>query len=100
MQHRLDDELRAIARTLPLDRLLVETDAPYLAPQAWRGKRNEPAYTAHTARVGAELFGLDYADFAAQIDQLGGAPQSDEDWEQLADFVASTLCDGLCPRQS
>ncbi|AVV32753.1 TetR family transcriptional regulator [Halomonas sp. SF2003] len=41
-----------------------------------------------------------YADFAAQIDQLGGAPQSDQDWEQLADFVASTLCDGLCPSQA
>ncbi|TVU70007.1 TetR family transcriptional regulator [Cobetia crustatorum] len=41
-----------------------------------------------------------YADFAAQIDYLGGAPQTDEDWERLADFVSSTLCDGLCPRQA
>ncbi len=39
---------------------------PYLAPPPHRGKRNEPAYTAHTARVGAEVFGLDYADFAAR----------------------------------
>ena len=53
-------------RNKPLDRILVETDAPYLAPPPHRGKRNEPAYTAHTARVGAEIFGLDYADFAAR----------------------------------
>ncbi|MEZ5884729.1 MAG: TatD family hydrolase [Paracoccaceae bacterium] len=49
----------------PLERVLVETDAPYLAPPPFRGKRNEPAYTAHTARRGAEVFGLSYADFAA-----------------------------------
>ncbi|AAV95983.1 TatD family hydrolase [Ruegeria pomeroyi] len=59
-------ELRDIFAAAPLDRLLVETDAPYLAPPPHRGRRNEPAYTAHTARVGAELFGLDYADFAAR----------------------------------
>jgi TatD DNase family protein len=58
-------ELRAIFATAPLDRILLETDSPYLAPPPHRGKRNEPAYTAHTARVGAEVFGLDYADFAA-----------------------------------
>ena len=45
------NELREIARDLPADRLLVETDAPYLAPVPFRGKRNEPAYVAHTARV-------------------------------------------------
>lgn len=59
------DELRAIFRAAPLDRILVETDAPYLAPPPHRGRRNEPAYVAHTARAGAELFGLPYADFAA-----------------------------------
>lgn len=59
-------ELRDIFATAPVERILVETDAPYLAPPPHRGKRNEPAYTAHTARVGAELFGLDYASFAAQ----------------------------------
>jgi len=59
-------ELRAIFAAAPLDRILVETDAPYLAPPPHRGKRNEPAYTALTARVGAEVFGLDYAEFAAQ----------------------------------
>ncbi|TNF64633.1 MAG: TatD family deoxyribonuclease, partial [Rhodobacteraceae bacterium] len=59
-------ELRDIFAAAPLDRILVETDAPYLAPPPHRGKRNEPAYAAHTARVGADLFGLDYADFAAR----------------------------------
>ncbi len=59
-------ELRDIFAAAPIDRILVETDAPYLAPPPYRGKRNEPAYTAHTARKGAEVFGLEYADFAAQ----------------------------------
>jgi TatD DNase family protein len=59
-------DLRDIFKTAPVDKILVETDAPYLAPPPYRGKRNEPAYTAHTARVGAETFGMDYADFAAQ----------------------------------
>ena len=59
------DALRAIFKAAPLDRILVETDSPYLAPPPHRGRRNEPAYTAHTARAGAELFGLDYPDFAA-----------------------------------
>ncbi len=52
----------------------METDAPYLAPPPYRGKRNEPAYSANTAKVGAEVFGMDYAAFAAQtqanFDQL------------------------------
>jgi TatD DNase family protein len=43
---------------VPRDRLLVETDSPYLAPVPHRGKRNEPAYVAHTARVLAETLGL------------------------------------------
>ncbi|MEA2745318.1 MAG: TatD DNase family protein [Acetobacteraceae bacterium] len=51
-------ELRDIAKDVPLDRLLVETDAPYLAPVPYRGKRNEPAWVAHTAKVLAELHGL------------------------------------------
>jgi TatD DNase family protein len=59
-------ELRDIFAAAPVDRILVETDAPYLAPPPHRGRRNEPAYTAHTARKGAEVFGMDYADFAAQ----------------------------------
>ena len=59
-------DLRDIFAAAPKERILVETDAPYLAPPPHRGKRNEPAYTAHTARIGAELFGMDYAAFAAQ----------------------------------
>jgi TatD DNase family protein len=51
-------ELRAIARDVPAERLLVETDAPYLAPVPFRGKRNEPAWTAHTARVLADVRGM------------------------------------------
>jgi TatD DNase family protein len=51
--------LRDIARDVPLDRVLVETDAPYLAPVPRRGKRNEPAYVIETARVLAEIKGLD-----------------------------------------
>lgn len=52
------DALRAIAREVPLDRLLVETDAPYLAPDPFRGKRNEPAYVVHTAAALAAVKGI------------------------------------------
>ena len=52
------DELRAIAADMPLERLLVETDSPYLAPVPFRGKRNEPAHTVHTAKVLGEVKGL------------------------------------------
>ncbi|UUP19467.1 TatD family hydrolase [Nitratireductor thuwali] len=52
------DELREIARQVPRDRLLVETDAPYLAPVPHRGRRNEPSFVAHTAAVLAETIGL------------------------------------------
>jgi TatD DNase family protein len=58
------EAIRAIARDLPEDRLLVETDSPYLAPVPLRGKRCEPAYTVHTARVLAELRGLTEAQIA------------------------------------
>lgn len=51
-------EIRDIARDMPADRLLVETDSPYLAPAPYRGKRNEPSYVPHTARVLAEVRGL------------------------------------------
>ncbi len=59
------DELRAIFARAPLDRILLETDSPYLAPVPFRGRRNEPAYTAFTAKTGAQIFGLSEADFAA-----------------------------------
>jgi TatD DNase family protein len=58
-------ELRAIAADVPRDRLLVETDAPYLAPIPHRGKRNEPAYVANTAKVLAETIGVSDAEIAA-----------------------------------
>ena len=58
------DELRAIAADVPLERLLVETDAPYLAPEPRRGKPNEPAYVAHTARRLGEVKGLNEAEIA------------------------------------
>ena len=61
-------DLRDIFAAAPVDRILVETDAPYLAPPPNRGKRNEPAYVADTARVGAEVFGLTYEAFAAQTE--------------------------------
>jgi TatD DNase family protein len=57
--------LRAIFADAPRDRLLVETDAPYLAPQSHRGRRNEPAFVAETARLMAEHLALDPAEFAA-----------------------------------
>ncbi len=59
------DDLREIAKNVPRDRLLVETDAPYLAPQPFRGKRNEPAYVAHTASVLGETIGVDASEIAA-----------------------------------
>ncbi len=67
-------DLRDIFAATPLNRILLETDSPYLAPVPYRGKRNEPAYTAHTAAVGATLFNLPLADFAtattANFDRL------------------------------
>ena len=52
------EQLRATVRDLPLERLLLETDAPYLAPEPFRGRRNEPAYVAHVAATLAEVKGL------------------------------------------
>ena len=57
-------ENRAIAASIPADRILVETDSPYLAPVPYRGKRNEPSYVAKTAAVLAEVRGLDPASLA------------------------------------
>ena len=57
--------LRDIFAAAPLDRILLETDSPYLAPPPHRGRRNEPAYTAFTAKAGAQIFGLTEAAFAA-----------------------------------
>jgi TatD DNase family protein len=58
-------EVQEAARLTPLDRILVETDAPYLAPLPYRGKRNEPAFVVETAKKIAELKNLSYAEVAA-----------------------------------
>ncbi len=65
MTFKKSEELRAIARDVPLDRLLVETDAPYLAPTPHRGQRNEPAFVVETASVVAEARGMTFEALAA-----------------------------------
>jgi TatD DNase family protein len=60
------EDLRAIAAALPADRILVETDAPYLAPLPFRGKRNEPAYVVETAKVLADVRGVSPDELARQ----------------------------------
>ena len=60
-----NDELRAVVERVPLDRLLIETDAPFLSPQAHRGKRNEPAFVQLIATQMAEILGLKEATIAA-----------------------------------
>jgi len=60
-------DLAAAAERVPEDRLLVETDAPYLTPQVVRKERNQPAFVAHTARFVAERRGVDYAEFDAAV---------------------------------
>lgn len=68
------DALRKIFAAVPLDRILVETDSPYLAPPPHRGKRCEPAFVAHTAKIGAQTFGVSYQEFctatSANFDRL------------------------------
>ena len=59
------EKTREVARTIPLDSLLIETDAPYLTPQSHRGQRNEPAYVVETARFIAELRGEPFELIAA-----------------------------------
>jgi TatD DNase family protein len=61
-------DLQEAAKRTPLDRMLVETDAPYLTPQVVRKERNRPAYVAHTARFIAELRRIDYAELEAAVD--------------------------------
>jgi TatD DNase family protein len=63
------DELRAIAQSLPADRILLETDAPYLAPGRYRGKRNEPAYVVETAQVLAETRAVSPEEIARQTSE-------------------------------
>ncbi len=61
--------LRDIFAAAPVDRILVETDAPYLAPPPNRGKRNEPAFVADTAEAGADVFSMSYNEFASQVEE-------------------------------
>ncbi len=63
--YKNSSKLKEIAQTVPLDRLLVETDSPYLTPQPYRGRRNEPAYVRFVAEEVAALRGLELADLAA-----------------------------------
>lgn len=67
-------QLREAVRHTPVDRLLVETDSPYLAPVPWRGKRNEPAFVVETARKVAEIKGL-------SLDQI--ATETTSNWNRL-----------------
>ncbi len=60
------DQLRRVAATIPDDRILVETDAPYLSPHPRRGRRNEPAHLVHTAQLLAEIRQQDFPQFARQ----------------------------------
>ena len=60
------DDLRAAAKTVPLDRMLIETDSPYLAPVPHRGKRNEPAFLGRTAAQLAETLGVAEEDLRAR----------------------------------
>jgi len=78
------EDLRAIAAALPADRIMVETDAPYLAPLPFRGKRNEPAYVVETAKVLAEVRGV-------PIDEL--ARQTTENFFRLFSKVPRQLAD-------
>jgi TatD DNase family protein len=63
------DELRAVAKKVPLDRLLVETDSPYLAPVPYRGKSNQPRYVRAVAEYVAELRGLSLPQLAEQTSE-------------------------------
>ncbi len=78
------EALRQVAQRLPLDRVLVETDCPYLPPQPWRGKRNEPAYVRATAQQLAQILDLSLEEVASQTWQntltafgLDGRPEEE-----------------------
>jgi TatD DNase family protein len=67
------EPLRAAAALVPLERLLVETDAPYLTPVPLRGRPNEPAHVVHTARAVAAVRGLEYEELEAQLERSAAA---------------------------
>ena len=66
MTFKKAEALRDVAKTVPLDRILVETDSPYLAPMPHRGKTNEPAFVTHTAAMVAGLKGVTREELAAK----------------------------------
>ena len=63
------DNLREAARSVPLDKLLVETDCPFLTPVPHRGKRNEPSFVVHTAQFLADLYEIPFDKLAKQTTQ-------------------------------
>ncbi len=79
-------DLREVVAITPLDRILIETDSPYLAPVPHRGKRNEPAFVAEVARAVAQIKEVDVAEVIAQttanFDSLYG--RDGFQWERLA----------------
>lgn len=62
------DELREVVKICPIDRMVVETDCPFLSPQKYRGQRNEPSFVVETARMVSELKGLGYEEMDQQMD--------------------------------
>lgn len=66
LTYKKNDELRAACAECPADRVLIETDCPYLPPQSMRGKRNEPAFMLETAQVAAQVKNMTLKDFARQ----------------------------------
>jgi len=69
--YKRSEELREVAKMVPLDQLLIETDTPYLAPQAYRGKQNEPSYLPETAKLIAEVREMNLADLAKATSDNG-----------------------------
>ena len=89
MTFKKSEALREIAALGPLDRLLVETDAPYLAPVPYRGKTNEPAYVRHTAEVLAGVKGVEVEAFAEATTEnffrlFQKVPKSSAQWSAAA----------------
>jgi len=66
LTYKKNDALREALQACPLDRLLLETDAPYMPPQPMRGKRNEPAYIVETAKLAASLKGVSLESLGSQ----------------------------------
>jgi TatD DNase family protein len=62
--YRTAERVRGVAKLVPMDRLLLETDAPFLAPQEFRGKRNEPMHVRYVAEEVARIKGIDFSEVA------------------------------------